>query len=81
MMNVTQQLTVSQSEPSERAAFIRRTYAHLAGAVLAFVGLEIYMINSPIAEMLLNVMSMRFGWLLILGGFMILGRVATAVAF
>ncbi len=25
---------------SERAAFIRRTYAHLAGAILAFVGLE-----------------------------------------
>lgn len=29
-----------QAERSERAAFIRRTYAHLAGAVLAFVVLE-----------------------------------------
>ncbi len=29
-----------QAEVSERAAFIRRTYAHLAGAILAFVGLE-----------------------------------------
>jgi len=29
-----------QSERSERAAFIRRTYAHLAGAILAFVALE-----------------------------------------
>ena len=27
------------AERSERAAFIRRTYAHLAGAVLAFAGL------------------------------------------
>src|SRR5713101_2992434 len=31
---------VVQAEASERAAFIRRTYAHLAGAILAFVALE-----------------------------------------
>lgn len=30
----------ARAEPSERAAFIYRTYAHLAGAVLAFVLLE-----------------------------------------
>jgi FtsH-binding integral membrane protein len=30
----------AQAERSERAAFIRRTYAHLAGAVLAFVAIE-----------------------------------------
>jgi len=29
-----------QAERSERAAFIRRTYAHLAGAVLAFIAVE-----------------------------------------
>jgi len=29
-----------ESSRSERAAFIRRTYAHLAGAILAFVGIE-----------------------------------------
>jgi len=80
MNEYAQQLTVSQSQPSERAAFIRRTYAHLAGAVLAFVGLEIYMVNSPIAQMLLNVMAMRFGWLMILGGFIILGRLASGLA-
>jgi FtsH-binding integral membrane protein len=81
MMNTyAQNLSVSQAQPSERAAFIRKTYAHLAGAILAFIGLEIYMINSPIATMLLNVMSMRFGWLLILGAFIILGRLASGLA-
>jgi FtsH-binding integral membrane protein len=30
----------AQAERSERAAFIRRTYAHLAGAVLAFLAIE-----------------------------------------
>jgi FtsH-binding integral membrane protein len=80
-MNVyAQQLSVAQSQPGERAAFIRRTYAHLAGAVLAFIGLEVYMIHSPIAEMLLGVMATRFGWLLILGGFIILGRLASGLA-
>ena len=80
-MNVyAQQLSVAQAQPGERAAFIRRTYAHLAGAILAFIGLEIYMVNSPIAEMLLNVMVMRFGWLLILGGFIIFGRLASGLA-
>jgi len=29
-----------ESSRSERATFIRRTYAHLAGAILAFVGIE-----------------------------------------
>jgi uncharacterized protein len=29
-----------QAQASERAAFMRRTYGHLAGAILAFVGLE-----------------------------------------
>ncbi|MCK5675518.1 MAG: Bax inhibitor-1/YccA family protein, partial [Verrucomicrobia bacterium] len=80
MNTYARQLTVSQSQPSERAAFIRKTYAHLAGAVLTFIGLEIYMVNSPIAEMLLNVMAMRFGWLMILGGFIILGRLASGLA-
>lgn len=80
MNEYAQQLTVSQAEPSERAAFIRKTYAHLAGAILAFIALETYMVNSPIAEMLLQVMSMRFGWLMILGGFMILGRLASGLA-
>ena len=32
---------------AERAAFIRRTYAHLAGAILAFVGLEAALLSIP----------------------------------
>lgn len=81
MNEYAQQLVpVSQAAPDERAAFIRRTYAHLAGAILAFIGLTAYMVNSPIAEMLLSVMSMRFGWLLILGGFIIVGRMASGLA-
>jgi len=82
MNEYAQQLVpVSQAAPDERAAFIRRTYAHLAGAILAFVGLTAYMVNSPIAEMLLQVASARFGWLMILGAFMILGQMASRLAY
>ena len=80
MNSYAQNLTVAEAAPDERATFIRRTYAHLAGAIFAFIGLEFYLINSPIAEIMFNVMSMRFGWLMILGGFMILGRLATGLA-
>jgi FtsH-binding integral membrane protein len=80
MNEYAQNLAVADAAPSERAAFIRRTYGHLAGAILLFVGLTAYMVNSPIANMLLNVMQMRFGWLMILGGFILVGRMASGLA-
>ncbi|MDF7807810.1 Bax inhibitor-1 family protein [Pontiellaceae bacterium B12219] len=80
MNQYAQNLAVADAAPSERATFIRRTYAHLAGAVLLFIALTAYMVNSPIANMLLNVMQGRFGWLLILGGFIIVGRLASGLA-
>lgn len=61
--------SVSNSAPTERAAFIRKTYAHLAVAILAFIGLEALLINSPLALPLLKLM---FGtsWLIVLAAFM-----------
>src|SRR5688572_19317996 len=38
---------------SERIAFIRRVYAHLAVAILAFVGIEALLLSSGIADKLL----------------------------
>lgn len=64
-------LTVAEAAPVERAAFVRRTYAHLAGAVLAFAGLEFLLLNSPIAPLILNALfgAGRFSWLIVLGLF------------
>jgi FtsH-binding integral membrane protein len=36
----------AQARQDARATFIRRTYAHLAGAVLAFIGVEALLLNS-----------------------------------
>jgi FtsH-binding integral membrane protein len=44
-----------QAEASERAAFIRRTYGHLAGAILAFIGLEALLLQLVTPEMIFGV--------------------------
>lgn len=63
--------SVSNSAPTERAAFIRKTYAHLAVAILAFIALETLLINSPLALPLLQLMfGGRMSWLIVLGAFM-----------
>ena len=62
---------------SERTAFIRKTYLHLGGAVLAFIALEAALIHSPVARPLVQTMlGGRMSWLLVLGAFMVVGWVA-----
>jgi FtsH-binding integral membrane protein len=53
---------------SERVAFIRRTYAHLGGAVLAFVGLTAGLIATGMAEQIIRdvFLANRLSWLLLM---------------
>lgn len=53
-----------------RAAFMRRTYAHLGGAILAFAALTAILVNSPVAGLMLGIAGTKFGWLIVLGAFM-----------
>ena len=72
----TQRLSaVAFAQEEERAAFIRRTYMHLAGAVALFVLLEYVFINfTPLPMIMLNFIGgNRYGWLMILGAFVLLG--------
>jgi len=57
---------------SERAAFIRRVYAHLAGAVLALVGAEALLINLVPRESLLRLFG-EASWLLLVTFLLFLG--------
>ncbi len=62
-------------------AFIRKTYAHLAGAIALFVGLSALLYTSGIGESIVKMLgTSRYGWLLILGGFMVAGYVAQSLA-
>lgn len=72
---------VAQARPSERAEFIRKTYLHVAGAVAAFILVETIFFQLGIAEALGTfVAGSRFGWLAMLGGFMLLGYFASGFA-
>ena len=72
--------SVARSLPSERAAFIRRTYAHLAVALIAFIGLEYYLVNAPFAANLAMTMTGGFSWLIVLGLFMVVSHFANKLA-
>ena len=52
---------------SERIAFIRRTYAHLAVAIFAFVGLEALLLQAGYGKKFLTaLMTQQISWLLVL---------------
>lgn len=70
--------SVSTADIDARVNFIRRTYAHLLGAVVAFVLLEFALFKVGVAEMMLGVLSMggSMGWLVVLGLFMFVGHIA-----
>jgi FtsH-binding integral membrane protein len=71
----------AQAGRSERAAFIRRTYAHLAGAVLALIGLETVLLNVVDHNTVLQVMfGSRLSWVIVWLAFMAAGWVARAWA-
>jgi FtsH-binding integral membrane protein len=60
---------VAHAPASERAEFIRRTYGHLAAAILAFIGLEYALLQLPGVEDIVRGM-LGISWLFILGAFM-----------
>ncbi|QDV67349.1 Modulator of FtsH protease YccA [Rosistilla carotiformis] len=67
------------AEESARATFIRKTYLHLAAAVLGFIGFETLLLTAvPAATMeaIVGRMVGGYGWLLVLGAFMVVSWVA-----
>lgn len=64
-------VVAANAAASDRASFVRRTYVHLAGAILAFIALEAVLLQTSIGPAMLNWMAGgRFGWLIILAAFM-----------
>lgn len=61
----------------ERADFIAKTYIHLAGAIGLFAVLEAVLLNLPATGSAVEmVATSRFGWLVVLGAFMVVSYVA-----
>lgn len=70
---------VAALDGETRADFIWRVYGHVALAIAAFAGIEMYLFNAGWAQVLAPRM-LGVNWLLILGGFMIVGWAASHVA-
>lgn len=61
---------VSEAPAEERAAFIRRTYLHLAMAILAFTSLEVIFFQTGIAGLIAATMlGGKISWLIVLLAF------------
>lgn len=60
---------VANATEIEKAAFYRKTYSHVALAVLVFIGLETVLLRiDPLVNALLQLQG--YSWLILLGGFM-----------
>ncbi|MGI9525770.1 MAG: Bax inhibitor-1/YccA family protein [Weeksellaceae bacterium] len=65
----------------ERVAFYRKTYIHVALAVLAFVGIEYILLQiEPLVNFMLS-LTEGYLWLLLLGGFWLASTFATNMSF
>ncbi|CAN5822370.1 Bax inhibitor-1 family protein [soil metagenome] len=67
---------VGSLDASARTRFISRTYGHLLGAIAGFTALEVFLFTTGMAETIANAIF-QTSWLVILGGFMIVGYLAS----
>jgi FtsH-binding integral membrane protein len=76
--NVDYLAPVSELAVENRSEFIWKCYAHVVAAILAFAAIEVYFFRSGIAGAIAEPMLQN--WLLVLGGFMLVGWGASHVA-
>src|SRR5262245_61647709 len=61
----------------ERAAFLKKTYGHLLGAVMALVILELLLFRTGFPEAFARwALAGRMNWLVVMGAFMFVGFIA-----
>ena len=73
-----QPIPVAQASADVRSRFIVRTYNHLFGAIALFTLIEIALFKSGVAERIAS--ALAGNWLLVLGGFMLVGWFSSRAA-
>jgi uncharacterized protein len=63
-----------------RGAFLQRVYGHLAASITAFTLIQIYLFSSGLAETIALTL-LGVNWLLVLGGFMLVGWLGRGFAY
>ena len=70
---------VAHLDADSRAVFVVQTYLHLLGSICAFAAIEIFLFKSGMAEPMAAAM-LGTNWLFVLGGFMIVGWLASSAS-
>lgn len=71
---------VAQVSQTERIAFYKKTYAHVAGGVFLFLVFEFLFLQSATLVNFALSMTQGYKWLLLLGGFMLVTNYAESTA-
>ena len=74
-MEFTNQL-VAMSTEEQKASFYRKTYIHVALAILAFIFVETALLMVVPAELIMGMVSKNYVWLMIIGGFWLASMLA-----
>lgn len=68
---------VAYSTDVEKAEFYKKTYLHVALAIVAFIAVETILLKVVPAEMIYMMVGQRYSWLLVLGVFWLASFLAT----
>ncbi len=79
-MNEQNNLVMYASE-TEKATFYKKTYLHLALALLAFIGVETLLIQTVPAEAIAWLFSGKFIWMFVIGLFWLGSFISTKMSF
>ncbi len=63
----------------QRSQFLSRTYGHLTGAIFLFAAIEVVLFKTGVAESIARAL-IGTSWLIVLGGFMVVGWLASRTA-
>jgi FtsH-binding integral membrane protein len=81
MENSYSQTLVADAVAEERVAFYKKTYTHVAYALLIFIALETLLIYTVPPEWILTMLGGRFTWLFIIGLFWLGSTFSNNMAF
>ena len=76
-----QNILVSDSTSVEQAEFYRKTYLHIAFAILAFMAVEALLLKLVPDSLILMMVGNKFGWLFILGLFWLGSSMSNKLVF
>ncbi|WP_299272851.1 Bax inhibitor-1 family protein [uncultured Psychroserpens sp.] len=78
--NTNNKLMLSALSATDRVAFYKKTYAHVAGGVLVFIMFEWLLLQSDAIVSFAMSMTQGWRWLIMLGGFMFITNYAEGMA-